>query len=102
MYTKEQIELISSKLIGLKEYQLESDLADQIDETYGYIDIIGHKYPTSMVWRRVDPVAFLQEFRNWLDAMEYVEISTYRDYQHPSTMYYRQDDIDDLLNKQGE
>lgn len=41
---------------------------DFLDEVYGSVTVAGYTMDTSTVLRSADPIAYRQEFLDWLDA----------------------------------
>ena len=37
---------------------IEEEYEDMLDDVYGEIDVCGMKWPASLVFKRVDPIAF--------------------------------------------
>lgn len=47
---------------------LENEFCELLDEIYSPFKIGNLEYPASETFKDVDPIAFNQEFLNWLDA----------------------------------
>lgn len=41
---------------------------DSLNECYGTVSIAGYEYDPARVLKEVDPIAYLEEFNNWLDS----------------------------------
>ena len=49
------------------EYEIDEMFRDYLDELCECIEIFGYKYLPSRVLSEVDPIAYRENFNNWLD-----------------------------------
>lgn len=54
----------------MKEYEALKIFDEHIDELHEYVTICGYHYTVSKAFKEIDPIAYEQEFLNWLDAAE--------------------------------
>lgn len=40
-----------------------------LDETYPEVDVVTYTWPASYAFKRLDPVAYREEYLNWVDSM---------------------------------
>ena len=52
----------------ISERKLEEMFNEYLDEVYGSIIVAGYTYQTSDVLKDVDPIAYNEAFRDWLDV----------------------------------
>lgn len=67
-------------LLAMNEYAFLT--ADQlIDDIYGEVEICGHNYRTSVIYKRVDPIAYALTLANYADSLkgEILEIEANED-----------------------
>jgi hypothetical protein len=46
---------------------------EMLDEVFGKVNICGYEYLASYALQELDPVAYREEFNNWLDQYEWSE-----------------------------
>ena len=54
----------------MREREAEDQFLDFLVDLYGIIAVCGYSYDAGYIFKRVDPVAYRQEFLNWTDSQE--------------------------------
>jgi hypothetical protein len=52
----------------IREADAEDQFADFMNEVHGTVNIAGFTYDTAWALREVDPIAYDECYRNWLDS----------------------------------
>lgn len=58
--------------------EVEDIFQEFLDDLYGFPDIAGYSFGTGRILREIDPIAFREEFNNWLDSE--IKQGHYREY----------------------
>lgn len=53
----------------VKEHQLYKHFDDFLNESYGYVSVAGLHYQTSRAFKMIDPIAYEEDFKNWVDSL---------------------------------
>lgn len=60
--------------------KLYSQFDETLDESYPPVELCGYKYPSSIAFKRVDPVNYEQCFLNWLDTISTEELNDFEEH----------------------
>ena len=92
MYTDKQKIAICTQLDRISERHLYNWFESNFDEIHGKVEIGGYSYMSSHALKEVDPIAYEEEFKNWLDEEIGNMVS-----EEMNGDYYSQDEVDELL-----
>lgn len=67
------------KSFDISEHFDESDFEDYMDECFDDVQVCGYSYSAGSALRELDPIAFREEFNNWLDSKENDEVEEYNE-----------------------
>lgn len=91
--TREQIEHIVNNVACIFEQELEDTFADYLFDVLGEAKICGYSYCPANALKKVDPIAYREEFNNWLDAQNDIYVEINGDYYYAEQV---QDALDSL------
>jgi hypothetical protein len=63
----------------IADYFDESDFQNELDNNSEEVAVLGYTYGAGYALRELDPVAFRQEYNNWLDAKDSKEVAEYNE-----------------------
>ena len=90
--TQEQIDFIVSSVEFISERELEENFDNFLESiSEGDIFIFGNYYDLAFVLKSVDPIAYREEFNNWLDTQNDI-------YMEITSDYYYLEQVQDALD----
>ena len=97
-FTPEQIAKIKEELTAISEHELEERFDEVLFEEYAEVEVCGYTYSASDVFKNHDPIAYRQEFLNWIDT----QISNGRFTDEIDGEHYNQEEVDELIEEMEE
>ena len=94
-FTPEQIAKIKEELTAISERELEEHYDEFLSEVWGDVELCGYLYSAGDVFKNHDPIAYRQDFLNWLDA----EISDGRYTDEIDGEHYSMDEVINLIGE---
>ncbi|MOA47490.1 hypothetical protein D3C78_1701280 [compost metagenome] len=76
-----RIEELKQEINGfdISEYYSEAEFEELAEEQYGTVEVMGYSYSQISILKECDPIAFREEYNNWLNSLDNDECEAYRD-----------------------
>lgn len=87
------LDILKDSVKFWREWELEEQFDAMLDDCYEEVHICGLRYAPSFALQNVDPIAYREEYLNWLDSEGFTEIGGF---------YFEDTPLEDFLDEQDE